>query len=230
LVSQSVSAGLGLAGRRSLKVEGSNPSRPIDECPGTGGFGQRKRKDDLAQGQQTGNRGHSEGGTGGGRKLGCCRQGGGSHAAAARLDPKQLRMALRGHRPDGLLPREASPAKVAKNGQHHDDDNDNPKPGRHVDPSFRGGCARPYDEGTPCTTSLAGSDWLDFEIGRGRQPAIERAEPLSLRPLVRPRLPRARGSSIRGSSQLGIVAAPPHLNDLAFFVTTCPPRRDVPLC
>jgi hypothetical protein len=124
------------------------------------------------RGNRRGNRGHSEGGTGGGRKLGCCRQGGGSHAAAARLDPNQLRMALRGHRPDGLLPREASPAKVAKNGQHHDDDNDNPKPGRHVDPSFRGGCARPYDEGTPCTTSLAASDWLDFEIGQGRQPRL----------------------------------------------------------
>jgi hypothetical protein len=34
------------------------------------------------------------------------------------------------------LPREASPAKVAKDGQHNDNDDD-PKPGRHVDPSFR---------------------------------------------------------------------------------------------
>ena len=30
------------------------------------------------------------------------------------------------------LPREASPAKVAKQGQHNNDDNDDPKPARHV--------------------------------------------------------------------------------------------------
>lgn len=39
---------------------------------------------------------------------------------------------------DGLrLPSEASPAEVAKDGQHDNDDDDDPKPARHVILSFR---------------------------------------------------------------------------------------------
>src|SRR5215207_1763012 len=44
------------------------------------------------------------------------------------------------------LPREASPAKVAKDGQRNDDDDDDPKPGRHVILSL--GACRLYDEPT----------------------------------------------------------------------------------
>jgi hypothetical protein len=39
--------------------------------------------------------------------------------------------------PEGRLPGEASPAKVAKDGQHNNDDDDDPKPGRHRDPFVR---------------------------------------------------------------------------------------------
>lgn len=35
------------------------------------------------------------------------------------------------------LPREASPAKVAKDGQHNNDDDDDPKPGWHREPFVR---------------------------------------------------------------------------------------------
>jgi hypothetical protein len=37
----------------------------------------------------------------------------------------------------GPLPREASPAKVAKDGQYNHDNDDDPKPGRHRDPFVR---------------------------------------------------------------------------------------------
>jgi len=44
------------------------------------------------------------------------------------------------------LPREASPAKVAKDGQDNNDDDDDPKPGRHAILSL--GECRLYDEPT----------------------------------------------------------------------------------
>jgi hypothetical protein len=53
---------------------------------------------------------------------------------------------------------------------------------------------------------------------------------MSLRHLVRPACLELALLDPRVARELGIVAAPPHLNDLAFFVTTCPPRRDVTLC
>jgi len=39
--------------------------------------------------------------------------------------------------PPWQLPREASPAKVAKDGQYNNDNDDDPKPGRHGDPFVR---------------------------------------------------------------------------------------------
>jgi hypothetical protein len=68
------------------------------------------------------------------------------------------------------LPREASPAKVAKDGQCNDDHDDDPKPGRHVILSL--GACRLYDEPTRirnvCGPTLR---WERLALGRARTQA-----------------------------------------------------------
>jgi hypothetical protein len=83
------------------------------------------------------------------------------------------------------LPREASPAKVTEDGQDHDNDDDDPKPGWHVDPSFRLGRAPTLRRADPHSQDAVGCARLSTAPGAGvsdsRPPAAfgvrPRAEP-----------------------------------------------------